>query len=132
MTSGLTEFVWLSLLAVGQVSSPPVSSGLLGPCSPAAIRYQYPANSVWYPAGTVAPPVLPSRGAVGEAAPPAVPAPLLVPPAWNVAPATVVYRPLIPVVPMPANYQLGRGILGQPTVYVPGQPVRNFLRYLAP
>jgi hypothetical protein len=27
---------------------------------------------------------------------------------------------------------LGKGIIGQPKVYVSGQPVRNFLRYLSP
>lgn len=30
------------------------------------------------------------------------------------------------------NVQIGRGIIGQPTVYVPGQPIRNFIRYLSP
>ena len=42
------------------------------------------------------------------------------------------YRPLMPVLSMPPNYFVGRGILGQPKVYVPGQPVRNVLRYLTP
>ncbi len=28
--------------------------------------------------------------------------------------------------------QIGQGIIGQPVAYVPGQPVRNFLRYLFP
>lgn len=159
MTSGLTGLVWLSLVAVGQIGLPPVSSDPSRPGSPAAVRYEDPADSVWQPTGTVAPTVLsgdwlpsrvapdprgsahwpqpgcptvlPLRWPVGVAATPVAPAPLL-PPAWNAAPATVVYRPLIPIVPMPPNYQLGRGILGQPTVYIPGQPVRNFLRYLAP
>jgi hypothetical protein len=40
------------------------------------------------------------------------------------------YRPVWPVVPMPPKYIIGRGILGQPKLYVPGQPVRNILRYL--
>jgi len=30
------------------------------------------------------------------------------------------------------NAYLGRGIIGQPTAYVEGQPVRNFLRYISP
>jgi hypothetical protein len=33
---------------------------------------------------------------------------------------------------MPSTYTVGRGIIGQPTVYVAGQPIRNFLRYLSP
>ena len=45
-------------------------------------------------------------------------------------PRTSGYRPLWPVVTMPPNYYFGRGILGQPKVYVPGQPIRNVLRYL--
>ncbi len=44
----------------------------------------------------------------------------------------VTYRPLVPVVPMPPQYYLGQGLLGQPKLYVPDQPLRNFLRYLTP
>jgi len=44
----------------------------------------------------------------------------------------VTYRPLVPVVPMPAQYYVGQGLLGQPKLYVPEQPVRNFFRYLSP
>ena len=44
----------------------------------------------------------------------------------------VVYRPLVKVAPQPHSYIYGRGIIGQPKVYVPGQPVRNFFRYLSP
>ena len=47
-------------------------------------------------------------------------------------PQTSGYRPLWPVVTMPPNYFVGRGVLGQPKVYVPGQPIRNVLRYLTP
>ncbi|MFT5522689.1 MAG: hypothetical protein ACI9G1_002391 [Pirellulaceae bacterium] len=32
----------------------------------------------------------------------------------------------------PRGAQLSKGIYGQPTVYVPGQPVRNFWRYWTP
>ncbi|MFK7737045.1 MAG: hypothetical protein AB8B50_13500 [Pirellulaceae bacterium] len=42
------------------------------------------------------------------------------------------YAPLLSLGQEGYNVQLGRGVLGQPTVYVPGQPVRNFLRYLSP
>ena len=44
----------------------------------------------------------------------------------------VTYKPLVPVVPLPAQYYLGQGLLGQPKLYVPDQPLRNFLRYLTP
>lgn len=93
--------------------------------------------------------------AVGPApgAPPvtysASPAPLLLPPPpppWSTSvvavPAgaavaapgvpVVTYRPLVPVIPMPGQYYLGRGVLGQPKLYVPNQPLRNFVRYLSP
>ena len=63
-------------------------------------------------------------------------------------PATVVYQrpiapvavatpqyylpPVLPIQNVPVGATIGRGVLGQPTVYVPGQPVRNVLRYLSP
>jgi hypothetical protein len=46
--------------------------------------------------------------------------------------APVGYRPLVALRPLPPAYAVGRGILGQPKVYVPGQPVRNFVRYISP
>lgn len=46
--------------------------------------------------------------------------------------ANYALSPIIPVRNVPTGAAIGRGVLGQPTVYVPGQPVRNFLRYLAP
>jgi hypothetical protein len=44
---------------------------------------------------------------------------------------TVTYKPLVPLMPIPQQYYFGRGIVGQPKIYVPGQPIRNFLRYLS-
>ena len=44
----------------------------------------------------------------------------------------VAFRPVVPLVAMPSAYYVGRGIFGQPKVYVPGQPVRNALRWLTP
>ena len=50
-----------------------------------------------------------------------------------VAPASVtVFRPVVAIMPMPSTVYMGRGILGQPTAYVAGQPVRNTLRWLSP
>ena len=43
----------------------------------------------------------------------------------------VSYKPLVPVTAMPPQYYLGRGLFGQPKLYVPKQPMRNFLRYLS-
>lgn len=42
------------------------------------------------------------------------------------------FRPLLGFGQDRYNVQLGRGIIGQPVAYVPGQPFRNFLRYIFP
>ncbi len=45
-----------------------------------------------------------------------------------------VLRPILTTPPAPAvpdGYVLGRGLIGQPKLYKPGQPVRNFLRYIS-
>jgi hypothetical protein len=41
-------------------------------------------------------------------------------------------RPFLPIASMPNQVYVSRGILGQPVVYVPGQPLRNGLRYILP
>ena len=42
------------------------------------------------------------------------------------------YTPLFSLGQENYNVLLGRGLIGQPTVYVPGQPFRNFFRYISP
>jgi hypothetical protein len=42
------------------------------------------------------------------------------------------YSPLFSLGQENYNVLLGRGLIGQPTVYVPGQPFRNFFRYISP
>ena len=42
------------------------------------------------------------------------------------------YTPLLNFRNMPQGTYLGQGIIGQPTAYVDGQPVRNLLRYVSP
>ncbi len=67
--------------------------------------------------------------------PPSLAGPACCPPAVSAAPvvaAPAAYRPLMALRPLPPNYAVGRGILGQPKVFVPGQPVRNFVRYISP
>ena len=44
-------------------------------------------------------------------------------------PASYMMRPTTAV---PSGYQYGRGLIGQPKLYVPGQPVRNMLRFITP
>jgi hypothetical protein len=83
--------------------------------------YQYCAPNI--PAGGV-PQVVP-----GAVAPPTLP-PNLTPQLYT--PDNAGYKPLFSLGQENYNVLLGRGIIGQPTVYVPGQPFRNFFRYLAP
>lgn len=67
--------------------------------------------------------------------PPAMIAPPVITPAMApmaYSPSNAGYRPLFTLGQDAYNAQLGRGIIGQPTAYVPGQPMRNFLRYLSP
>lgn len=78
-------------------------------------------------------PNIPSNGVPafvpGAVAPPTLP-PNLTPQMYS--PDNSGYRPLFSLGQENYNVQLGRGIIGQPTVYVAGQPIRNFLRYLSP
>lgn len=75
-------------------------------------------------------PSFPATGAVPNTfAPPTLP-PNLTPGLYT--PDNAGYTPLLSLGQENYNVLLGRGIIGQPTVYVPGQPFRNFLRYLSP
>ena len=42
------------------------------------------------------------------------------------------YTPLVQFRNMPPGVYLGQGVIGQPTAYVDGQPIRNLLRYVSP
>lgn len=65
--------------------------------------------------------------------PPCVCAPVGQPTYSYLAPQpTYAYRQSIPVSQLPGNYYFGRGLIGQPKVYVPGQPVRNAVRFISP
>ncbi len=44
----------------------------------------------------------------------------------------VAYKPIVPIVPAYPNAVVGRGIIGQPKAYVPGQPLRNAIRFVTP
>jgi len=74
--------------------------------------------------------VYPPPGAVpGTYFPPTI-TPNLAPGSYS--PNNSGYSPLFSLGQENYNVQIGRGIIGQPTVYVPGQPFRNFFRYLSP
>jgi hypothetical protein len=67
-----------------------------------------------------------SRPYASYYAPPSQPSSAVLP-----APVTYeVYRPVLQIASPSSPAVLGRGVLGQPKAYVPGQPIRNFIRYL--
>lgn len=95
-------------------------------------QYRYPQPGIYPTAYQCTPPApsYPSTGAVpGAYVPPTLP-PNLTPNLYT--PNNAGYRPLFSLGQENYNVQLGRGIIGQPTAYVPGQNIRNFLRYLSP
>ena len=49
-----------------------------------------------------------------------------------VLPGSAGYRPLFSLGQENNPVQVGQGLIGQPVAYVPGQTIRNVLRYLAP
>lgn len=95
-------------------------------------QFRYPQTGI-YPTAYQCPPpapTFPSTGAVpGAFIPPTLP-PNLTPNLYT--PNNSGYTPLFSLGQENYNVQLGRGIIGQPTVYVAGQPIRNFMRYLSP
>lgn len=95
-------------------------------------QYRYPQPGIYPTAYQCTPPSpsFPSAGAVpGAYVPPTLP-PNLTPGLYT--PNNSGYTPLFSLGQENYNVQLGRGIIGQPTVYVAGQPIRNFMRYLSP
>ncbi|GIW90067.1 MAG: hypothetical protein KatS3mg109_0499 [Pirellulaceae bacterium] len=106
-------------------SAPPPTALPATPSSPPAVSVPgAPALPSSVPITPAVPrTVVPSSGSCGSDSPAAFPA---------VRQAAVGWPPLLPIVSTPPAVYVTRGILGQPVVYVPGQPIRNFLRYLTP
>lgn len=136
----------------GQLASSQVASGQLAPVGQPTIA---PGGAIANPylyltsAVTCNPQVLPQQMVVPQQPAAVLPQPSLPPPGQvpgvytpptltpNLTPGIYSpnnsgYTPLFSLGQEGYNVQLGRGLVGQPTVYVPGQPVRNFLRYLSP
>ena len=98
-----------------------VPQGYCAPCNPVGVGY--PQNAAAQAPGMVYPPAAGAGCAT-------CPTPGYAPVGY---PATRTgYTPLLPIFPMPAGTYLGQGIIGQPTAYVPSQPLRNLLRYIFP
>jgi hypothetical protein len=49
-----------------------------------------------------------------------------------VPPPVTTFRPVAVPRPVVGTFYMGRGIIGQPKLYVDGQPIRNVLRWLTP
>ncbi|MEC8555550.1 MAG: hypothetical protein VXZ82_11145 [Planctomycetota bacterium] len=90
----------------------------------------YPTSYQCGPVVSGTAPYLPQAGAVPGTGTPGTITPNLAPNYYSYDNGG--YSPLLSLGQEGYNVQVGRGIVGQPTVYVPGQPVRNFLRYLFP
>lgn len=125
--------------------APGTSGGFQVPTA-AVPNYNFQAAPVAAPQGRL---YVPGTSLSGQAvAPPAAQVPQLnygqanccppqagaVRPSWYqpLVAGTGVYQPLFGGRPMPAGTYLGQGIIGQPTAYVAGQTVRNWMRYLFP
>lgn len=105
----------------GQLTSAQVTPSRPGPPAQPGI---YP-TSYLQTSGT-----LPPASNAGAAAPAVACPPSQAQPIYSTNNAG--YQPMMTMGQEGYNVQIGRGLLGQPTVYVPGQPMRNFLRYIFP
>ena len=108
---------------------------------PTTVYYPPAVPAPAVPAPAVAAPVVASSpvtvykpAPVVYSAPAPVPAPAVTVVARPVVPAAPVvsYRPVVPVAVPARPVVVGRGLLGQPEAYVPGQPIRNALRFISP
>lgn len=108
----------------------PTAAYQCGPYLPQFARPQIFPASAQLPQPSLPPPSLPQQGQVPGTWTPPTYTPNLTPGLYS--PNNSGYSPLMSLGQEGYNVQLGRGLLGQPTVYVPGQPFRNFMRYLSP
>lgn len=110
------------------VSGPPKQVDARRMVSPTLFR---PAASTCNPCGTGQPGYAPPVGTVPGGSPMTYIPPTYMP----YQPSTVPYagyRSLVGFGQDMSRAQLGRGIVGQPTAYIPNQPVRNIFRYIFP
>lgn len=91
---------------------PPTVSTPVVVNSPPVVRYSSPVVTYSAPVTTVTEPVSP-------------------PVEYRVPYTSSYVSAPVTVYPYP-SYVVGRGSVGQPTIYVPGQPVRNAFRFFAP
>jgi hypothetical protein len=116
------------LAPTGPVGAAPIpTTTVLPPVATTPVAGSYPQP----PIGTY--PNVAYPGAIGVAPYGAAPAPATTPyGGMTVIPGQSKYHPLVSMGQQQHPVQVGQGILGQPKAYVPGQGVRNFIRYLTP
>ena len=116
------------LAPTGPVGAAPIpTTTVLPPVATTPVAGSYPQP----PIGTY--PNVAYPGAIGVAPYGAAPAPGTTPyGGMTVIPGQSKYHPLVSMGQQQHPVQVGQGILGQPKAYVPGQGVRNFIRYLTP
>jgi hypothetical protein len=116
--------------AVYVTPSPVVTSGC--GCSPSVVT----ASTYYQPAGMASgslPTVMSSAPAIVTPGTPCnPPAAVCCPSPYTTGVPVVAYRPVAAVAPLPPRHRFGRGMIGQPVVYVSGQPIRNALRWFFP
>jgi hypothetical protein len=104
-----------------------VGSGVYG--APAGMVPNTAMPTGVFPGSAVAPTMSPTP--IATASPFTYTPPAAMPPQTVYAASNGGYTPVVGF-GQGTNAQLGRGLYGQPTAYVDGQPVRNFLRYVFP
>ena len=111
---------------------PGMGTGAMGPGIYGAPSGMVPNSAMptgVFPGSAVAPTMSPTP--IATTSPFTYAPPAAIPPQTIYASANGGYTPIVGF-GQGTNAQLGRGLYGQPTAYVDGQPVRNFLRYVFP
>jgi len=102
-----------------------------GPGYVTTVANNVPQTTYVQPPAQIGPPVLAAPTPGFSTVYPGLPAQPLVS-GQPVIPGAPKHRPLVSFGQDRNPVQVGQGIVGQPTAYVPGQPIRNFIRYLSP
>jgi len=111
--------------------SPPTLGGSYASAAPVlsgSVQMQPTVRTVGNPWSVVSA----ARPVVGPCSPCSSPTTVCSPAVCNTGAPVVAYRPVVAKPPLPPRHRFGRGLIGQPVVYVDGQPVRNALRWFFP
>jgi hypothetical protein len=140
--ASLTPITPITTSAPTRIVQSPVTTGDCA-CSPPSLPSGYgtaapvvagsgPTPSVVSTTGNPWAVVSAARPVVNPCSPCSLPTTVCSPAACAAGAPVVAYRPVVATPPLPPRHRFGRGLIGQPVVYVDGQPVRNALRWLFP